>query len=324
MKFRNNILKLTLALLLGFSLLACGSSDDDNESMDIVEIAIEDGRFETLVAALQAAGLDDDLAGEGPFTVFAPTDDAFNLLPPGTVETLLEPGNLAVLIDLLQFHVYDGELTAGEVIDLAGTAITMLNGLDLRIDFISGQVILSLDGNREAVITQTNIEASNGIIHVIDAVLDPEDATTDIVQTAIDNGNFTTLVAALEAGDLDDDLAGEGPFTVFAPTDAAFNLLPPGTVANLLLPANQGTLIDILLYHVYDGSVLEADAIALDGSAVTMFNGADMSINVVGTSVVLNQGGNRAPTVTQTNVLTSNGVIHVIDAVLDPGDAPAP
>jgi len=147
-------------------------------------------------------------------------------------------------------------------------------------------------------------------------------ALDTIVKTALDDGRFTTLVAALQAAGLDDDLAGEGPFTVFAPTDDAFDLLPAGTVNTLLLPANQALLMDILTYHVYDGNVLAADAIALDGQTVTMLNGDGMTINVVGGDVVLNLGGNREATVIIADVLGSNGTIHVIDAVLDPADAP--
>ena len=315
---------MTIAMLAIVTLVACGSSSNDNDddaTPNIVETAVADGRFTTLVTALQAAGLDDDLAGEGPFTVFAPTDDAFALLPEGTVETLLEPANQDLLIDILTFHVYSGKVMAADAIAAAGTALTMLNGSDLRVDVIDDEVILSLNGNRQATVIITDIEASNGVIHVIDAVLDPEDATSSIVQTAIDNGSFTTLVAALTAAELVDTLDGPGPFTVFAPTDAAFALLPAGTVDTLLLPENQGTLIDILTYHVFDGSVLAADAIALDGNSVTMFNGASMSITVDGDTLVLNQDGSREATVVLGNVLCSNGVIHVIDAVLNPDDA---
>jgi uncharacterized surface protein with fasciclin (FAS1) repeats len=136
------------------------------------------------------------------------------------------------------------------------------------------------------------------------------------------NGNFSTLVAALQAAELDDELTGSGPFTVFAPTDDAFNRLPAGTVDFLLEPANQATLIDVLLYHVYDGSVLSPAAITLDGQSVTMLNDGTMSIDLVGGELELNVGGNRPATVTITDVLCSNGVIHVIDAVLDPTDSP--
>ena len=323
------VLLATLFMLL--ILAACSDNNNNNRNkdkgptMNIGETleADDEGRFTTLLAAIEAAELDDALAGEGPFTVFAPTNAAFDLLPEGALDDLLLPANQDLLIDIITFHAYDGNLRASDVIALSGTAATMLNGKDLRIDFIDDSVILSFEGNREALVIETDILATNGVIHVIDAVLNPEDATSDIVQTAVDNG-FDTLVAAVTAADLVDELQGPGPLTVFAPTDDAFDLLPEGTLEDLLLPANQGDLIDLLLYHVFDGSVLAADAIALDGMNVGMLNGADMSIDVVGGDVVLNFGGDREATVTITNVLCSNGTIHVIDAVLDPGDAPAP
>ena len=325
--FQKNLNVLVMILFMALALVACGSDDDDNDNamngeptMDIVETAVADGRFTTLVAALEAAELDDALAGAGPFTVFAPTDDAFDLLPAGTVTTLLDPANKTTLTDILAFHVFSGDVLAADVVTLSGTAATMLNGKDLRIDVIDGSVILSFDGNREAMVIKTDILATNGVIHVIDVVLDPDDATEDIVDTAVANGNFTTLVQALTAAGLVDTLKGDGPLTVFAPTDDAFDALPPGTVAALL--ADIPTLTNILTYHVYDGSVLAADAIALDGMTVDMFNNAGVNIDVVGDNVVLNWNGNRAATVTITNVLCSNGTIHVIDAVLDPGDAP--
>ena len=313
--------------LLSVFMHAC--SDGDNHgpvspepTLNIVETAVDDGRFTTLVAALQAAELDNDLSGDGPFTVFAPTDDAFDLLPAGTVDALLEPANKATLIDLLLYHVIDGEVPASDAIALDGTSAVMLNALNVRIDVVDDDLILSLNGNREAMVTVTDIECTNGVIHVIDAVLDPGDAVDNIVDTAAANGNFGTLVAALQAAELDDDLSGTGPFTVFAPTDDAFDLLPAGTVDFLLDDANQSTLIDVLLYHVSDGSVLSTAAIALDGQSVTMLNGGTMSLDLAANELILNLGGNRQATVTITDVLCSNGVIHVIDAVLDPADSP--
>lgn len=333
MKSRQNLTKNVLVaatVLLAFSLFSCSSDDNDppvaqnpaGTDNNIVEIAVEDGRFTTLVAALQAAELDDDLQGDGPFTVFAPTDDAFAALPVGTVDALLQPANKAALIDILTYHVFSGDVRAADAIALAGASVAMLNGVDMSIDEDNGSVVLNMGGNREATVIVTDIVASNGVIHVIDAVLDPEDGRQDIVETAAANGNFTTLVAALQAAELDDDLSGAGPFTVFAPTDAAFDTLPAGTVDTLLQPANKALLIDILTYHVFAGRVLAADAIALDGSSATMLNGGDMTIDVVGGSVVLNLGGNRQATVTITDIVASNGVIHVIDTVLDPADAP--
>lgn len=315
--------------LLGAVLFGCSSDDDEPavlqnpaEVRNIVEIAIDDGRFTTLVAALQEADLVDDLEGEGPFTVFAPTDDAFAALPAGTVDALLQPANRDALIDILTYHVFDGEVMAADAVALAGSSVAMLNGTEMKIDVDGGFVVLNLGGNREAVVTITDIEAANGVIHVIDTVLDPNDGRKNVVETAVGAGDFTTLVAALQAAELDDDLSGAGPFTVFAPTDDAFGLLPAGTVATLLEPANKNLLIDILTYHVIAGKVLAADAVALDGSSATMLNGGAMAIDVVGGEVILNLGGNRQATVTVTDIRCTNGVIHVIDAVLDPGDAP--
>ena len=315
---------------VSFFVAACSSSDDNHATslasqpptMNIVETAMDAGTFDTLIAALQAAELDDDLAGPGPFTVFAPTDDAFSLLPAGTIDFLLEPANKAILTDVLLYHVISGEIDASDALALDGTAAMMLNGLNMRIDAVSGDLILNLNGNREAMVTVADIVATNGVIHVIDVVLDPQDAVDNIVDTAVDNGNFTTLVAALQAADLDTVLEGPGPFTVFAPTDTAFAALPAGTIDFLLDPANKATLIDILTYHVFDGSVLAPAAIALDGQSVPMLNGSGMTLDVVAGDLILNLGGSRQATVTATDVLTSNGVIHIIDAVLDPGDAP--
>ena len=324
---KSKIISVIFVVFFSFVLFACGGSDNHDPvstepTLNIVETAVEDGRFTTLVAALQAAELDDDLSGPGPFTVFAPTDDAFDLLPAGTVDFLLEPANRAALIDILLYHVIDGEVFADDALDLDGTSATMLNALNVRIDVINDDLILNFNGSRQATVTVTDIVATNGVIHVIDAVLDPGDAVENIVDTAAANGSFTTLVAALQAADLDDDLEGPGPFTVFAPTDDAFDLLPAGTVASLLEPANKATLIDILTYHVFSGSVLSPAAIALDGQRVTMLNGGSMAIDVAASELFLNLGGNRQAKVIVTDVLSSNGVIHVIDAVLDPTDSP--
>jgi len=238
-----------------------------------------------------------------------------------SVGALLEPENLDTLIDILTFHVYGGDVYEDEVTELAGTSVNMLNDKDLRIDVSDGSVILSLNGNRQAMVTVTDILTSNGVIHVIDTVLDPGDATKNIIDTAEDNGNFNTLVAAVEAAGLTETLSGPGPFTVFAPTDSAFETLPAGTVEALLDPENLEILVNILTFHVYNGDVYANDVVELDGRAVRMLNDLDLRIDVESGTVVLNQGGNREADVIITNVLTSNGVIHVIDTVLDPDDS---
>ena len=309
-----------LLVLSAFVLVGCWGDDDDDDLLNIVETAVEDGSFTTLVTALETAELDDDLAGEGPFTVFAQTDDAFDLLEEGVLEAVL--GSPTLLTDLLLYHAYDGNVEAADALMLDGTAVEMLNGDNLRFDVVGSDLILNLNGNREATVTVTDIMCSNGVIHVIDAVLDPGDAPLDIIQTASASAEFDTLVAAILAAELDDDLAAPGPFTVFAPIDAAFNAIGASTLAAIL--ADQPTLVDILTYHVFDGSVLAAAALSLDGSFVEMLNGDNLAFDIVGPNLVLNDGGNSPAIVTQTDILCSNGVIHVIDTVLDPADAPAP
>ena len=499
-----------VALLAGFALPA--SAQDAPGT--IVDIAVADGRFTTLVAAVQAAGLVDTLAGEGPFTVFAPTDDAFAALPAGTVEGLL--GDIPALTQVLLYHVVPGSVMASDVVNL--TSATTAQGSDISISVRDGEVYL----NDTVKVIITDIVASNGVIHVIDGVLLPpaeeapaqvenvnirvahfspdtpavdvfvngeaaiqnlefptvtgwielpagsynlavapagagieaaaigpadfdlpagayitvaavgslengtlmpqilvedfseiaegnarvsvfhaiEDApavdvlangaaaitslaypgsvegndglftldvpagtydfqvvptgavepvvldltgttleantnyfiaavgtlaepavqvvataqestmTNTIVDIAVADGRFTTLVAAVQAAGLVDTLAGEGPFTVFAPTDDAFAALPAGTVEGLLgdIPA----LTQVLLYHVVPGSVMASDVVNL--TSATTAQGSDISISVRDGEVYLND----TVKVIITDIVASNGVIHVIDGVLLP------
>ena len=197
---------------------------------DIVDTAIEAGDFTTLVQAVQAAGLEDALRGEGPFTVFAPTDAAFSALPDGTLEALLADPT-GQLQQILLYHVLEGQVQAADVANglIAGT----LQGADVSFTVNGNEVSVN-----DATIIVTDILASNGVIHVIDAViLPPLEAATDlvdIVDTAVRAGDFTTLVQALQLAGLEETLRGAGPFTVFAPTNAAFSALPSGTMAALL------------------------------------------------------------------------------------------
>jgi transforming growth factor-beta-induced protein len=276
---------------------------------DIVDTAIADGRFTTLVAAIQAAGLVDALKAEGPFTVFAPTDDAFAALPEGTLDSLLLPENKQQLTDILLYHVVEGKVMAADVTGLS--AAPTLLGKDLAVKVDMGNVYIN-----EAKVIITDIETSNGVIHVIDAVLLPpaEEAAAPgtIVDIAVADGRFTTLVAAVQAAGLVETLSGEGPFTVFAPTDDAFAALPAGTLDSLLLPENKQQLTDILLYHVVSGKVMAADVVGLTSAPTVL--GKDIAITVKDGSVYLND----TVKIIITDIEASNGVIHVIDAVLLP------
>ncbi len=280
--------------------------------MDIVDTAIADGRFTTLVAAVQAAELVETLKGEGPFTVFAPTDEAFAALPEGTLDSLLLPENKQALTDILLYHVVAGKVMAADVTGL--TSATTVLGEDVTVKVDMGNVYIN-----EAKVILTDIETSNGVIHVIDAVILPPaeesaEAPGTIVDIAVADGRFTTLVAAVQAAELVETLSGEGPFTVFAPTDDAFAALPEGTLDSLLLPENKQALTDILLYHVVAGKVMAADVTGLT-SATTVL-GQDFTITIRDGKVFLND----TVEVIITDIEASNGVIHVIDTVLLPAE----
>jgi transforming growth factor-beta-induced protein len=286
------------------------STDTGNMGQSIVDIAVGNSDFETLTAALTAADLVSTLEGEGPFTVFAPTDDAFAALPEGTLDALLADPS-GDLKDILLYHVVSGAVKAETVVTL--DKASTVGGSDVTIEVIDGKVIL----NGSVEVVSTDIEASNGVIHVIDAVLLPpaEEAPVEmaksIVEIASTNADFETLTAALTAADLVSTLEGEGPFTVFAPTDDAFAALPEGTL-DALLADPSGDLKDILLYHVVSGEVKAETVVTLDKA--TTVGSSDVTIEVVDGKVMLNG----LVEVTATDIEASNGVIHVIDAVLLP------
>ncbi len=276
----------------------------------IVDIAVADGRFTTLVAAVQAAGLVETLAGEGPFTVFAPTDEAFAKLPAGTLEELLKPENKQQLTDILLYHVVPGKVMAADVVNLSEAETALGEKVSIKVE--DGKVFIN-----DAQVILTDIEASNGVIHVIDTVILPPSMTAetpkDIVDIAAADGRFTTLVAAVQAAGLVETLKGEGPFTVFAPTDDAFAKLPAGTIEELLKPENKQQLTDILLYHVIPGKVMAADV--TDGLIEDTALGTSVFFKLDMGNAYINEAQ-----IIITDIEASNGVIHVIDTVILPKD----
>ena len=270
--------------------------------VDIVQTAVAAGQFTTLASLLQKAGLVDTLATGGPFTVFAPTDAAFAKVPKATLDALAaDPAKLKAV---LLYHVVPGRVTAADVAKL--TSAKTAEGRSLGIKVVNGSVFV--DG---AQVTTPDVEATNGVIHVIDSVLIPKEATAPktIVQTAVAAGSFKTLASLLKKAGLVGTLQGKGPFTVFAPTDAAFAKLPKATLA--ALAKNKAKLRSVLLYHVVKGNVSAAKVVTLR-SAKTL-NGKAVSIRVNGGNVLV--GGAR---VTTADVKASNGVIHVVNKVLIP------
>jgi len=273
-----------------------------SEKKDIIDTAVGAGNFKTLAAALTSAGLIDALKGAGPFTVFAPTDEAFAKLPKGTVETLLKPENKAKLTAILTYHVVPGNVMAADVVKLTN-AIT-LSGQRVDVKVKGSDVMI--DG---AKVTKTDIACSNGVIHVIDTVMMP--ASKDLVDTAAEAGSFSTLLAAAKAAGLVEALKGEGPLTVFAPTDEAFAKLGQDTIAMLLKPENKQKLADVLKYHVVAGRVYADQAIKA-GTAATL-QGGKVTIASKGDTVTIDNAK-----VVSADLEASNGVIHVIDTVIMP------
>ena len=268
----------------------------------IVETAVSASKFDTLVAAVKAAGLAKTLSGKGPFTVFAPTDEAFKKLPQGTLESLLKPENKGKLASILTYHVVPGRVMAKDVFGL--DTATTVNGQRLDVKFAKGK--LTVDG---AKVVATDIDTSNGVIHVIDTVMLPE--FNDIPTVATKAGQFKTLLAAVKAAGLAETLSGKGPFTVFAPTDAAFKKLPEGTLESLLKPENKDKLVNILKYHVVSGRVYADQAIKAGEAKTLLGQGVEVTFGSEGVKV--NDSG-----VVGADVEASNGVIHVIDQVLLP------
>lgn len=315
----NKMLKACSATLL--LLLAQGCSDDnDNEQVvqvepeaasTIVDVAKSAGNFTTLVAALEATGLDETLADTSQeFTVFAPTDDAFALLGEETINSLLADTDR--LSSILTYHVLSGSVDAETAISLAGTTVDTVNG---------SKVALSLNGNSLLVntvtVTSTDIATDNGIIHVIDAVLMPIETTevaptTNIIETAQQAGDFTTLLAALDAAGLTSALSDEAAeFTVFAPTDAAFEALSSKMINTLL--ANPDVLGDILKQHVLTSAVDSVTAMSLNGSTTETLLGNSLPISINAETDMLMFGG---ANIIIKDIETTNGVIHVIDSVI--------
>jgi uncharacterized surface protein with fasciclin (FAS1) repeats len=277
---------------------------------NIVEVATASGSFPTLLAAVEAAGLADALSDESAsLTVFAPTEAAFAALPEGTLDALLaDPEALA---GILTYHVLSSEVGVSAALDLAPTTVETLNGVDVALTKRDDDYLYV---NLSKVVDY-DIEASNGVIHVVDSVLLPPDltpSTMTVAEIASSNDDFETLVAAATAANLVGTLNDpDASLTVFAPTDAAFEALGDATLNYLL--NNLDVLESTLLYHVVAGAELSSiDAIAAAGSAVDMANGDQATISL-GDSGLMIESAN----IVVTDIVASNGIIHVIDSVLE-------
>ncbi len=287
--------------VLAFALVLNACSDDsttgsDTQDPSITEIAVANAQFSTLVGALQSTGLDAALDGDGEFTVFAPTNDAFSALPEGTLESLSDDQ----LESILLYHALGAEVFSGQL-DAQQTVET-LNGEEIFITAGTNGVTI----NGTASVTTADIEARNGVIHVINGVILP-DAYGTIVDNVIKRYFLSALVDAVIQADLVDALLGDGPFTVFAPTNEAF-----AAIADVAAGLTVEELTDVLLYHVIQGEVLSTDL--QPSQQVTTLNGESLTIEVSGGSATINGSSG----ITTVDIQGTNGVIHVIDAVLIP------
>jgi uncharacterized surface protein with fasciclin (FAS1) repeats len=310
-KLTRNLLAVAAILLLVLPSVAAA------QSQTIVEIAVSDGRFTTLVAAVKAAGLVDALSG-GEWTVFAPTDDAFAKLGLNA-HNVAGAFSKAELTDILLYHVLDSAVTADEAEASTGD-IVMGNGKLAGLKVFEGNLYV----NDDSKVIIPNIYATNGIIHVVDTVILPPWPRTGetaapaaamapaggtIVDIAVADGRFTTLVAAVKAAGLVDALSG-GEWTVFAPTDDAFAKLDLDA-HNIGRAFSKAELTDILLYHVLDSAVTADEAKASTGDIV-MANGKLAGLKYFDGDLYVNDDSE----VIIPNIYATNGIIHVVDTVI--------
>ncbi len=289
----------------------------------LISVLTDDGRYNTLISALAASGVDAKLGQKGPFTVFAPTDQAFQKLPADTLARLLLPENVKTLEKVLKYHVIGGLISTASINE--GDKDT-LEGKKVHFSYVKGEATV----NGSPFVSE--LPASNGIVHGIDFVLVPPGVDLNelggtvesaaptappvvgvaLLKTLEEQGTFTTLLSAIDKSGLKEQLSGAGPFTIFAPTDEAFKRLPGDALAKLLLPKNKDALITLLKHHVIAKQVNGRDL--KDKSDQSMLDGSTVKIGILQGKISVDDA-----TMTYADQDATNGVIHIIDAVLRPG-----
>ncbi len=308
--FEKTMKSLLLALFASSALVftSCDDDDDDDNNQTITEVVINGSNFTLLEAAVVRAGLADALA-QGSLTVFAPTDAAFQAAGFADVAAINNTP-VATLQAVLQYHVLATKVEAAAIPTADNTAQTTLGGGTIYITKNASGV--SVNGAR---VTQADVAASNGVIHVIDKVLLPP--AGNIVQTAQASADLTFLVAAVTRANLGNTLSTTNPLTVFAPTNAAFQAAGFPTIQSVQ-NADVATLTSILTYHVVGARAFSTNL--TNGSDVNTLANKTVRINITGNAVtVLGKGNNNnASNVIGANIVATNGVVHVIDRVLLP------
>lgn len=316
--FKNTSFLLLMLLATTVAFVSCDKDDDDDDmtptEMNIVELAQTDTSLSILVDAAVKAGLADELSADGALTVFAPTNNAFRAFLTANSFATLDDVPTAVLTQVLLNHVIGAklmstDLTTGYQSTLATYGSTTSN-IKLFVNTTGG---VTLNGG--PTVTTANLEASNGVVHKIDAVI----GLPTIPTFAVADPNFSTLVAALTRPGLSADyvatLSGTGPFTVFAPTNAAFDALLTELSLTSLDSIPTATLEAVLTYHVASGNVLAGSL--TEGQTVTTLQTGTFTIGLSG-GAKITDGAGRVTNIIATDVQASNGVIHAIDKVLLP------
>lgn len=293
------------------------------DAVNIVELAESVPSLSTLVSAVVASELVDTLSSPGPFTVFAPTNDAFGALPAGTLDSLMKPENKAELVDVLTYHVVPELVTFKDLGFFQ--RLTTVEGQQVHVLRIGDAVHVGASLSSLQKVSGADNLASNGVAHIIDGVLLPKSAglassgkLPNIVELAESVSSLSTLVSAVVAGDLVDTLSSEGPFTVFAPTNDGFGALPAGTLDSLMKPENKGQLVDILTYHVVPQKALAKDLDLFQ--ALTTVEGKSLHVQKWNNKVHVGASLSSADlkSVIGADNVASNGVAHIIDGVLLP------
>lgn len=312
-----SILILSL-LVLAVTFTSCDSDDDTSvaKQKDIVDLAVATPNLSTLVAAVQKAGLVDALKGDGPFTVFAPTNDAFQaLLDSNDDWNSLDDIPVETLKNVLLFHVVNDKVTSSQLSDTYVNTLAVGpndKNISLQIEKTG-----AVEFNGDAKPVTVDINASNGIVHAIDKVMLPP----NVVTLALNNAGFTSLVAALtdsrHTTNFVSVLQGSGPFTVFAPTNDAFQaLLDSNNDWNSLADVPIQTLDAVLKYHVVNGANVQSSELQ-DNQTVTMLNNDTVTVDL-SNGAKLETSSNQSVDIVITDVQGTNGVVHAINTVLLP------
>jgi len=312
-KSRNLFSFLVVALLATFVFTACEDDENDVTPMptnDIVELAQATSTLSTLVTAITAADLTTALQGTGPFTVFAPSNAAFESLDEGVLETLL--ANPELLAEVLQYHVVSGKVMSSDLSN--GNVQTLLSGKSINVAISGNSVTL----NGTAMVIIANVEASNGVVHIIDEVLLPEGfelPKDNIVEIASATPSLSILVEALtKFPDLVSALSAEGTYTVFAPTNDAFTALLSVIGQSSLDDIPLNVLERVLKYHVISSAALMSTDLTDGQMAATILSANDkITVDIDGDNVMINNA-----MVGTANIEASNGIVHVVNAVLVP------